>query len=44
MQMDACAPILDALAILTIANVHSHFKTETHFGSSWLGPHSRILS
>jgi hypothetical protein len=27
-------------AILAIANVHGYFKTETHFGSSWLGPHS----
>jgi hypothetical protein len=31
-------------AILAIANVHGHFKTETHFGSSWLGPHSFFLS
>jgi hypothetical protein len=24
---------------LTIADVHGHFETETHFSSSWLGPH-----
>jgi hypothetical protein len=26
-------------AVLTVANVHGNFKTETHFSSSWLGPH-----
>jgi len=26
-------------AVLTVANVHGDFKTETHFSSSWLGPH-----
>ena len=25
---------------LAIANVHGNFKTETHFGNSWLGPHN----
>ena len=24
---------------LAVANVHRYFKTETHFSSSWLGPH-----
>jgi hypothetical protein len=28
--------------ILAIANVHGYFKTETHFGSSWLGPHVKF--
>ena len=27
------------VAILAIANIHGNFKTETHFGSSWFGPH-----
>jgi len=31
------------LAILTIANVHGNFKTETHFGNFWLGPHGDFL-
>ena len=26
---------------LAIANVHGYFKTETHFGNSWLGPHNK---
>ena len=26
---------------LAIANVHGDFKTETHFGNSWLGPHNK---
>jgi hypothetical protein len=26
-------------SILTIAYIHGNFKTETHFSSSWLGPH-----
>jgi len=25
--------------ILAIADVHGNFKTETHFSSSWFGPH-----
>jgi len=29
------------VSILAIANVHGYFKTETHFGNFWLGPHSR---
>jgi len=28
---------------LAVANVHGHFKTETHFGSLRLGPHSNLL-
>lgn len=27
---------------LFVHYVHSYFKTETHFGSSWFSPHSRF--
>jgi len=28
---------------LFVHHVHSHFKAETHFGSSWFSPHNDLL-
>jgi len=36
-----CRFLIQCYRKLAIANVHSYFKTETHFSSSWLGPHNR---
>jgi len=28
------------LIVLAIANIHGHFKTESHFSCCWFCPHS----
>jgi hypothetical protein len=41
-KKEAFASFLYAGLNLAVADVHGNFKTETHFGNSWFGPHDVI--